>query len=169
MEKKLQRGNIIKLKKGMSVFINVKEKFIPGCSPFSENLAEYCISIGDILKCHINAIDKQNLFFSINGFLNSGGIYPEYDEIENFIDTIIKDEDETFDTSVYEGEYIVTSAGRLSNGSIWRVKASKMENEKLIPNKFDVTFCQTPNCEASILPKEFDKYDDILSRIINKK
>ena len=44
-----------------------------------------------------------------------------------------------------------------------------MENEKLIPNKFDVTFCQTPNCEASILPEEFDKYDDILSRIINKK
>ena len=35
MEKKLQRGNIIKLKKGMSVFINVKEKFIPEVNPIS--------------------------------------------------------------------------------------------------------------------------------------
>lgn len=173
MENKLQRGNIIKLKKSKSVIIRVKEKFISENHPFSKTIVESRIYIGDVLERKRNDRDIKDLFFGLKIFLNNQGIYPNDEEIENFINVIIKDDNdnERLDTSIYEGEYIVTSAEtvKFESKDAWRVVASMLVNGKVDSSSLKVMFYQTEGCVPTILPEDIEVYDDILDRISRQK
>ena len=168
MEKFLQRGNIIELKKDMSVFIIAKEKFGRREYPFSDQLIWTCISIGTVLKNEITSIEKGKLFADIKKVLREQRIFTESDKIENFIESILENRSESFDTSIYEGKYIVTDAGfsdATTGKQGWKVEATKLDNGRYIPDGLKVYFFQTPGCIATILPSEISIIDDVLNKL----
>lgn len=168
METFLQRGNIIKLKKNMPVFIMAKEKFGRREYPFSDQLIWTCISIGTILKSEITPIEKGRFFIDFKKFLAKQRIFIESDKIENVIESILENPSESLDTSIYEGTYIVTDAAfskATTDKQGWKVEATKLENDRYIPAGLKVYFFQTPGCIATILPSEISIVDDVLNKL----
>lgn len=168
MEKFLQRGNIILLKKDMPVFIMAKEKFGRRDYPFSDQLIWTCISIGTILTNEITPVEKGRLFTDLKRFLAEQRIFTESNKIENFIESILENQSESLDTSIYEGKYIVTDAAfskATTEKQGWKVEATKLENDRYIPDGLKVYFFQTPGCVATILPSEISIIDDVLNKL----
>lgn len=169
MEKFLQRGNIIRLEKDMSVFIMAKEKFVRKEYTFSEKLIWSCINIGRILTSEVKSIDRACLKASLENFFKNNNVFLDSDRIEKFINSNFPNKVETFDTSIYKGKYIVTDARTFTSTTGkdgWRVDATKLENNKYSDDNLKVFLYQTPGCIATILPSEISIVDDILNILL---
>lgn len=166
MEKFLQRGNIIRLEKNMSVFIMAKEKFVRKEYAFSEKLIWTCIDIGCVLTSEVNSLERAYLVSKLENFFRDNKVSLDSDEIKEFINSNFPNNVETFDTNIYKGKYIVTDAKTFTSTtgkSGWRIDATKLENNKYSDDGLKVYFYQTPGCIATILPSEICIVDDILN------
>lgn len=124
--KLLQRGDIINLEKGMTVYAEIPEKFYFCNTPFSSNLYKCDVNIGRtyikeaVSKEELEEAISKRLTEKIINFFRISSISPEL--ISNFSKDLIKKSNlnlskETFDSSVFAGKYIVDYAFSDGGGS----------------------------------------------------
>lgn len=109
MAKSLRIGDIIRVKEGMKLKVEIPEKFIYANRPFSNRLISTCICIGRLLQIVGNSEDrKRKIVEKITETFKAEQITISAEEIENFVSGKIPNiEPETFDTKQFVGEYIV--------------------------------------------------------------
>lgn len=106
----LQKGNIIRLKKGMTVNASIPEKFVDIDNPYSTKLTSTEVIIGEVLR-NSGVPKKSELINDLTEYLED---YTHYDGItkeivEAFVNSLNLDYTmEKFDTTVFAGEYCVT-------------------------------------------------------------
>lgn len=139
----LQKGDIVRLEKGMSVYTFIPEKFSRcSCSPFSNKRISMPIEIGEILSKHF-LFDKDEfremITEKIQSLIKSDTVTDE--AVANFIESLNLDfSHEEFDTSIFAGEYIVCNVTFGGNGSDksdfrdfqtysgWKIYCEKIDN-----------------------------------------
>jgi hypothetical protein len=120
MTELLQTGDVIEIKKGMKVYAKLLEKFIYAGHYASEKFAQTDIRVGDE-KTSSFEIDKvkESLVVKIQeAFGRTLSLQVENTAIESFVEPMLLGfKTETFDTQVYEGEYVVTKTELSGGGS----------------------------------------------------
>lgn len=160
----LQKGDKIRLEKGMKVYASIPAKFFFANTPFSTEIYDSAdITIGRIY--HKQVVSKEELIGKLmDGVASIVKISREEidvmsrKELEAFIDSLgLNFDEEEFDSSIYAGEYIVeyTSFGgggtQLGPNSLdiypngWRVYCVKVDDPSI-----HVNFYQTGDFTAVI-------------------
>lgn len=122
--KLLQRGDIINLENGMTVYAEIPEKFYFYKSQFSSKLCKVAVNIGTTyIK---KAVSEDDILKKIRNNITSTGIFGIYNIPSELISSFSKDlikklnlnlSEETFDSSVFAGKYVVDYAFSDGGGS----------------------------------------------------
>lgn len=153
---KLQRHDIIKVEKGMVINAKIPEKFTQTKDVFSEKIVEKEFVVGKIYHFPHPALTvgkiNSNIHTTIEDKLISYGLNPDVfnDKIKNFIkDLDLKLEKDTFDASIYEGEYKVYFT-LYEHGEYW------VFCEKLDDSGIEIKFSQDydENEKVKVLTKQ---------------
>ena len=161
----LKAGDVIKLEKGMNVYANMPDKFIYRNRTFSDNISHVKITIG---KKYVRTPETlETVEKEVEKALATLGISNVEEQIRRFVKSLNLDMSvEEYDTSVFEGEYVVArttnegggtfacASGKDSYPNGYHVFCQKMDNKDIV-----VDFYQTGNFTAMI--------EDIMP--INKK
>lgn len=142
MEKRLlQKGDVIRLDKGMKVYAKVPEKVLNKYRPFSTEKIRTDVLIGE-MYCKPE-ISKHDILCEMMNAINS--IVEVSDkQVEDIIDFLNLDFSATvFDSSIYEGEFIVDYIDY--NGG-WHVNCFKKDDPSI-----QVDFYQT-GCFTAMIP-----------------
>lgn len=152
----LQKGDVIRLEKGMRVYTQVPEKFFYQNRVFSEELTEHDITIGEIYRRE--EVSKDSVIKEVKDKVEY--VVPAtYEQVKNFMESLGLDyETQELDTSVYEGEYVVnyvnydgggiqgTPSGYETYPNGWHVFCTKKDNPSI-----QVNFYQT-GCFTAMIP-----------------
>ena len=107
--KLLQKGDIINLEEGMTVYAEIPEKFLFINTPFSSKLHKGKIKIGTVLSKAV--ISKEAIIEDITKSIRHSscyGISISKEQVSAFVETLNIDlSEEKFDTSIFAGKYIV--------------------------------------------------------------
>ena len=101
----LKKGDIIRLEKGMQIYAEVPEYVLSNANPFSTKKVEKLFIIGKIYKREeISKIERMGkVRDAIKDIIKVSD-----KQVENFINSLELDfSAKEFDTSIYEGEYVV--------------------------------------------------------------
>ncbi|MDO4282726.1 MAG: hypothetical protein Q4D02_03740 [Clostridia bacterium] len=174
MTELLQRGNIIKIKKGMKVYANIPEKFVFSNRPLSGELHCKTVEVGKIYKIskefkeeYVTGVKKDEV-----ERLRERNFNVTEEQIENLLkQTAPSLESEEYDASILEGEYIVVKTENSDGGTGmrshdiysdgWRVFAKKMKDGKIDSEGIEVSFYQTGAFTAMIPPETIEIIGDI--------
>lgn len=144
----LQRGDVIRLEKGMKVYATIPEMFIYYNRGTSTNNARATIKIGEIHTSQFKTSED------VKGTLGLFNIEIEDDRISHFIAGL--GISLSFDTSIFEGEYRVVATAEDGGGMDYSFYPNGHHvfcEKKDDPNVF-VDFYQTGCFTAMIEPKE---------------
>lgn len=160
----LQKGDKIRLEKGMRVYAPIPSKFLFANTPFSTGVYESeAIEIGRVYRKQV--VTKEELLNksmdAIAGVLHISAEElnkMSRKEMETFIDSLnLNFDEEEFDSSIYAGEYMVeyvsfggggvqgTPSGYETYAHGWRVFCVKLDNPSI-----RVNFYQTSSFTATI-------------------
>lgn len=129
----LQKGDIIRLEKGMEVYAEIPKNVYFCNRPFSTETTEQAIEIGRIYRS--DEVSKDSLISDIMKSINSH-IPVTKEQVTALVDSLNLDfSAKEFDTSIYAGEYVVDWA--ISNGGGSQACSSGIET---YPNGWHV-FC----------------------------
>lgn len=104
MEKKLlQKGDIIRLEEGMTIYADVPAKFVFRNKPLADHVAKTLVKIGE--KFHRDEVNKKEIEDKIAEFLYNLGAKEEDYSFTLDIKTDLAEQ--VFDTSKFVGEYVV--------------------------------------------------------------
>ncbi len=147
----LQRGDTIRLEKGMKVYANVPERYL--WTPFSKESKRTDVIIGKVYKRNVPTLNE--IISKVHSEVKS--IIPiTYGDAENFVNGLNLDlADDSFDASIFEGEYNVyfalsdggrsTHDGGYPNG--WHVFCQKKDDPQI-----EVDFYQS-GCFTAMIPE----------------
>ncbi len=112
----LQKGDIIRLEKGMRIYADIPESCYFENMPFSDKICHTDITIGNVYHRQTE-VSKKELVSSV--FNKIKYLIPVTEEqVSGFVESLNLDfSKKSFDTSVFEGEYEVTRAERNGGGS----------------------------------------------------
>lgn len=101
----LQKGDIIRLEKGMSVYANVPDNMLFSSRPFSTTETKSLVEIGRVYRKMETS--KPKIIAEIVAAINKVVEVSEQ-QVEDFVNSLNFDYSaKEFDTSIYEGEYVV--------------------------------------------------------------
>lgn len=147
----LQRHDVIRLEKGMKVYAEVQSRYF--YDPFSTETKRHDVIIGKKYNRDVPSLCK--IISEIHDKIKST-IPVTYGDVEKFVEGLNLDmAEDTFDSSVFEGEYEVycavydggspTHDGGYPNG--WHVFCQKKDNPEI-----EVDFYQT-GCFTAMIPE----------------
>lgn len=157
MEKRLlQRGDVIRLVRGMKVYAKMPDKFRYQNAPFSDEITKSDIVIGKIYRRE--EVSKDSVIEEVGDRLEH--VVPAtYEQVKDFVESLGLDyEAQEFDASIYEGEYMVdyvscdgggiqgTPSGYETYPNGWHVFCTKKDNPSI-----QVDFYQT-GCFTAVIP-----------------
>lgn len=151
----LQKGDQIRLEKGMEVYAKIPDRFRYCNQPFSSISSNFDIKIGEIYRKE--APSKEALIEKIMCSLTYIEVTEE--QVTAFVDSLsLNYNSEEFDTSLYAGEYVVDSTSLCGGGTQgtpsgtetfpdgWCVFCSKIDDPSI-----QVHFYQT-GCFTAMIP-----------------
>ncbi len=146
----LQKGDIVRLELGKTIFAPVPQRFIYTETPFSTKMCDNTqISIGKIYRKH--SISHEDLAVlsleAVSSILHLSKNLINEASKEKMVDFIkslpLNFDEEVFDTSIYVGKYIVDYSYS-DDGNSWHVFCKKLDNPSVKINFFqEVTFAGT--------------------------
>lgn len=152
----LQKGDLIRLEKGMKVYTMIPEKFCCSNAPFGETLTRKDIVIGKTYRKE--AVSKDTVVEAVRNRIEHV-IPTTYEQVRDFVESLgLNYEAEEFDASIYEGEYVVdyvsydgggtqgTPSGYETYPDGWHVFCTKKDNPQI-----QVNFYQT-GCFTAMIP-----------------
>ena len=184
MAKLLQKGDIIRLEKGMMVFASMPENIYYGCAKYPDTPIHVATKIGktyrispvsenEVIKSvyhfvrkfnQITYLEENKLYHYVQSFgakpskelkdivesnLARFGSNPTWGDITNLVKSLNIDYSaKSYDTSKYEGEYVVDNVFNSSNNSYlcrnrWHVSCYKLDDPSI-----KVDFYQTGESHA---------------------
>lgn len=170
MKKLLKAGDVINIKKGMDVYVEIPEKFVYANGPLSEDTTTTDITIGQVLNLgdgNSNIKDglkdlKKDIIGDFNfrlGLKVKANVIKEF--IESQLPNIKVDE---FDTSIFAGEYVVFKTAMKGGGrghgpyDIYpdgaNVTCKKLKKGKWDEKGLEISFYQSGAFTATIKPEE---------------
>lgn len=175
MEKLLQRGNIFELKRGMSVYADLPEKFIFANRPFSDEKHNHDIVVGRVYTTSNYYESVAKIENDVKEAIERPGLKVDKKQIEKFVNGIVPDkQEEQFDTSVFLGKYVVINTESSGSGNGmgqgdhypdgWKVIAKKLNEDKFDPDGLEISFYQTGAFTAKIPSSAIDEVEDIFSK-----
>lgn len=143
MNNLLKIGDVIEIKAGMEIYAEIPEKFRFSNRPLSSKLTTAELLVGQVLTNNCRNWEKNEkevIMRTKETFKKILGVAPE-EEIETFVSQHFpKTVQETFDTSDYIGEYVVTST--LSDFHSHQVICKKLNQSLFDPNGCNIFFYQ---------------------------
>ena len=128
----VKNGDVILIKKGMKVFAPIPLNMIEKTHPFQDKVVLGLVEIGKIY--HSNPYSINTICSMIKNFVyEEFNADADYEVVDAFVSELPIDyEEKIFDSSIYEGEYIVTNAHYLEKRIIpYHVTCSKRDNPKI--------------------------------------
>ena len=126
----LQRGDIVRLEKGMQIIANIPENVFNEEKPFSSKEKSTMIEIGKIY--HSKPFTQYEIKEMVQNYLRENfGVEASDSQVHSLLDTLNFDYSvKEFDTSIFEGEYVVYKTGlnHPTKMLIWPVSCSKLDN-----------------------------------------
>lgn len=126
----LQIHDVIEIKKGMKIYAPLPRKFVYNNTPLSNHSTLIDITVGEIKTNTFDVAEtKEQLIKDIQwSFRFQLGENIDESKIMEFVNQILDSvQTETFDTSIFEGEYVVTRT--LSNFDGHHVSCRKLKND----------------------------------------
>lgn len=113
-------GDVIKIEKGMEIKAKIPKKFIYENKRFSNELDEHKIIVGETYtnECDNNEILNKTVEDIIHTFDFRTGLKVNKEEIEKFVKSIIKQDDDVLNTNDYMGEYLVIESKLAGGGYV---------------------------------------------------
>lgn len=143
MKQRLERGDIIRIEKGMRVIAQVPENVLQECSPFSRKMKNIVIEIGQ--KFNRSQISEQDMLRNLTSYINDF-INVTEEQVKPFMQGLNVDlSEKNFDTSIYEGTYMV-EAVILDWSSVKEIKKWKVICHKVNEPNIKVSFYQIDAC-----------------------
>lgn len=149
-------GDVIEIKIGMKVYAKIPEKFVYSNAKLSDKLARTNIRIGETRENKIGVLTYAEISKNIQKvFVHDVGIEIDVSKINDFVIANIGSyKTETFDTSIFVGEYVVVKANLEGGGTGhgqndvypdgWNVICKKLTPEgKYDENGLEVSFYQS--------------------------
>ena len=104
----LHVGDVIKIEKGMRIYIELPTNLFTSNSPFDSKIRRTAVTVGDVLKK--NAVSKESLYETVFEHIKTD-IPVSREKVIELIDSLeLNYDEESFDTSCLVGEYEVISA-----------------------------------------------------------
>jgi len=114
MEKKLlQKGDIIRLEEGMTIYADVPAKFVFRNKPLADHVAKTLVKIGE--KFQRDEVNKKEIEDKIAEFFYNLGAKEE--DYSFALDLKPDLSQQFFDTSIFEGEYVVNEVNCEGGGT----------------------------------------------------
>lgn len=158
---RLQRGDVIEIKKGMSVYATIPERFVYANRAQSMKPAQTVINVGRVKEAAIIDLGKATKDIQQEIYSHGGITVSQQQIIElltNAIDTTLPT---TLDTSEYAGEYVVVNTALTGGGTGmgshdtypdgWHVIAKKLKNGEYDNDGLTIEFYQS-GCFSAMLP-----------------
>lgn len=146
MSEFLQKHDVIEIKKGMKIYADLPRKFAYNNTPLSNHETSIDITVGEVKT---NAFDveetKEQLIKDIQtSFRFQLGENIDEAKIMEFVNQILDSvQPETFDTSIFEGEYVVTRAFSHSTGHHVFCRKLKKDVDVYDENDIYISFYQS--------------------------
>lgn len=147
----LQKNDVIRLEKGMTVYAEVPSRYF--FDPFSTEKKSQVVIIGKEYRRQVP--NQDTIIFEIHKKIEST-IPVTYEQVEDFVEGLGLDmKEDSFDSSIFEGEYEVDFAVSDGGGSThdggypngWHVFCHKKDNPEI-----EVNFYQS-GCFTAMIPE----------------
>lgn len=153
MNNYLKMGDVIEIKKGMQIYVTIPVKFV--CSnTIGDNLVNTEITVSEAR--HYKPLSIKEIGSKVSGVLAWYGCKADEERLISFIqsENIGINNEETFDTSIFIGEYLVYKT-EMNGGSEtqgypdgWCVYARKIDNPAV-----KINFYQS-GCFTAVIPPD---------------
>lgn len=165
MSNELQTGDVIEIKEGMEIYASIPERFVYSNRRFSKGKTQTYIRIGEVRRNKVHDVEsvKASIATKIQeAFSSSSGFNISSEAAKNIVESILPEHaEEQYDGSDLKGEYLVirTAFEGGSDGRDWypnghHVFAKKLKDGKYDPEGIEISFYQSGEFTAMILPSE---------------
>lgn len=153
MEQYLQLGDIVEIQEGMSVYIQMKERYFDEEYPLSDEMIERMITIGEKISPISLEKTKAVMDYAVHNFFQKMHITHLDTECMEVLTLLLKDyQEESIDTSSMAGKYVVTNTNVKWVGFMYKVTLKKMLNNTYDPNGNEIFIYQ--NADNAIIRVE---------------